>query len=462
MGQSVNLGKPADFGKTATWEKPANSGKTAKQEQPLRVIGIIAEYNPFHSGHRYQIEEAKKRTGADWCIVAMSGDFVQRGGPAVYSKYLRAEMALSCGADLVVELPSAFAVSSAEDFAACGVALLTGLGAVDVLCFGSEDGEIHRIQTAARILAEEGGDFSALLSRGLRSGLSWPQARNQALLEMAEKDRDFPLKPEEMGRLLGSPNNLLGIEYCKAILRQNSPLIPLTILRQGRGYHDKELEEGQASASAIRRILQKQEPPHDRGLSSHGKLAQEARPHIPRAIWSLYGQEPPVEANDLSEVLNFCLLSLKREGQDYTLYGDVSPEMARRLDNCLLQQTSWEGRIEQLKTRQYTYTRISRALLHIVLGLTAVKVQAYKAAGRAPYARILGFRRESRELLALVKQKTSSPLITKTADAPHILTGTALDMFTQDIYASHIRQALLSEKLGKPVRNEFNQPICIL
>ena len=111
-------------------------GQPDSLEQPAKVIGIIAEYNPFHGGHKFQIEEAKKRTGADWCVAAMSGDFVQRGEPAVYSKYLRTRMALSCGADLVVELPSAFAVSSAEDFAACGVALLTGLGAVDVLCFG--------------------------------------------------------------------------------------------------------------------------------------------------------------------------------------------------------------------------------------------------------------------------------------------------------------------------------------
>ena len=165
----------------------------------------------------------------------MSGDFVQRGEPAVYSKYLRARMALSCGADLVVELPSAFAVSSAEDFAACGVALLTGLGAVEVLCFGSEAGDISRIQKAAGILAQEGGDFSSLLNLGLRSGLSWPLARNQALLVMADRDKDFPLKKEEMDKLLGSPNNLLGIEYCKAILRQDSPLIPLTIRRRGQG-----------------------------------------------------------------------------------------------------------------------------------------------------------------------------------------------------------------------------------
>lgn len=437
-------------------------GQPANLEQPAKVIGIIAEYNPFHGGHKFQIEEAKKRTGADWCVAAMSGDFVQRGEPAVYSKYLRTKMALTCGADLVVELPSAFAVSSAEDFAACGVALLTGLGAVDVLCFGSEDGDIRRIRTVSGILAQEDGDFSSLLSLGLRSGLSWPLARNRALLAMADRDKDFPLKREEIGNLLGSPNNLLGIEYCKAILRQDSPLIPLTIRRQGQGYHDEALEGGQASASAIRRTLKTRAPSGDMCLPPYAVLAPEAMAHIPPEIWPLYGQEPFLEANDLSEILNFCLLSLKREGTDYTQYGDMSAEMARRLDNCLLRQAGWEGRIEQLKTRQYTYTRISRALLHMVLGLTASRIQSYKEAGHAPYARILGFRKESRELLALVKQKTSIPLITKTADAPRILTGTALDMFSQDIYASHIRQTLLSEKLGKPVRNEYNQPICIL
>ena len=454
-------------------------GQPDSLEQPAKVIGIIAEYNPFHGGHKFQIEEAKKRTGADWCVAAMSGDFVQRGEPAVYSKYLRTRMALSCGADLVVELPSAFAVSSAEDFAACGVALLTGLGAVDVLCFGSEDGDIRRIRTAAGILAQEGGDFSSLLSIGLRSGLSWPQARSQALLKMADKDKDFPLRREEMDKLLGSPNNLLGIEYCKAILRQNSPLIPFTIRRRGQGYHDNGLEGGQASASAIRRTLKAGvpsgiihisrivslkagEPSGEAGLFPYAKLTPEAMTHIPPEIRSLYGREPVLEANDLSEILNFCLLSLKREGTDYTQYGDMSAEMARRLEHCLLKQVSWEGRIEQLKTRQYTYTRLSRALLHMVLGLTDARVQSYKEAGRAPYARILGFRKESQELLALVKQKTAIPLITKTADAPHILTGTALDMFSQDIYASHIRQTLLSEKLEKPVLNEYNQPICIL
>lgn len=136
----------------------------------MNITGIIAEYNPFHGGHCFHIEEAKKKTNADYCIVVMSGDFVQRGEPAVFDKYLRTKMALMGGADLVIELPSVFAVSSAEDFAACGVNLLSRLGAVTHLCFGSEDGNLEGIQAAAKILSDESPDFSARLREGLKLG----------------------------------------------------------------------------------------------------------------------------------------------------------------------------------------------------------------------------------------------------------------------------------------------------
>ena len=164
----------------------------------MKLTGIIAEYNPFHSGHEFHIKKAKELTGSDCCVVVMSGDFVQRGEPAVYSKYIRTRMALCCGADLVVELPSAFAVSSAEDFAACGVSLLTALGAVDTICFGSEDGQVQPLLTAASLLAEESPVFSGLLNQGLKQGLSWPQARNRALIQMAGTMPDFPLQPESL------------------------------------------------------------------------------------------------------------------------------------------------------------------------------------------------------------------------------------------------------------------------
>ena len=424
----------------------------------MKLTGIIAEYNPFHSGHEFHIKKAKELTGSDCCGVVMSGDFVQRGEPAVYSKYIRTRMALCCGADLVVELPSAFAVSSAEDFAACGVSLLTSLGAVDTICFGSEDGQVQPLLTAASLLAEESPEFSGLLNQGLKQGLSWPQARNHALIRMAGTVPDFPLQPESLDRLLGSPNNLLGIEYCKAIIRSSSHLKPVTVKRMGQGYHDSVLDQGQASASALRRLMTENIRTPDQLPDPASSLSS----HVPRSILPMYGAEPAVTANDLSGLLNYTLLTMASQDIDFAGYADVSKEMASRLRTRLLEYENWEGRIRQLKTRQYTYTRISRALLHILLAMTDQDVAQYKSAGYAPYARILGFKKDNAKLLSMIKKQSSIPLITKTADAPRILTGTALSMLNKDIHATHIRQSILAHTYGYRCRNEYTQPVCIL
>lgn len=416
----------------------------------MKLTGIIAEYNPFHSGHEFHIKKSKEYTDSDYCVVVMSGDFVQRGGPAVYSKYLRTRMALSCGADLVLEMPCAFAVSSAEDFAACGVSLLTALGAVDSVCFGSEDGSIQDIQSAAGLLAEESATFRTYMEQELKTGRSWPQSRNHALISMARDTDSFPLDRESLNRLLGSPNNLLGIEYCKAILRSHSHLTPVTVRRTGQGYHNQSLDGGQASASALRRLLT--------GEESRDILAA----HVPPCILPLYGAEPAVTPEDFSGLLNYTLVAMSAKGVDLSRYADLSKEMASRLNTRLLEYEGWEGRIRQLKTRQYTYTRISRALLHLLLDITDSDMAEYKSAGYAPYARILGFRKESKKLLSILKKQSSIPLITKTADASHILTGTALSMLNLDICSTHIRQGVLAHEHGFRMKNEYTQPVCIL
>lgn len=424
----------------------------------MKLTGIIAEYNPFHSGHAFHIKKSKEITGSDFCVVVMSGDFVQRGEPAVFSKYLRTRMALCCGADLVVELPSVFAVSSAEDFAACGTALLTALGVMDTISFGSEDGSVQDIMAAASLLAEESPEFARRLNQEMKKGLSWPQARNRALLSLSEETPGFPLAPDRLNQLLGSPNNLLGIEYCKAISRSRSHLTPVTVKRAGQGYHDQELGLGQASASAIRSLLTSMHA----GGGSDSDLPAALAAHVPAGILSLYQEEPPVTADDLSGLLNYTLLTMAAQGTDLSSYADLSREMASRLRTRLLEYDSWEGRIRQLKTRQYTYTRISRALLHLLLGITDRELEQYKSAGYAPYARILGFRSESKEVLSIIKKCSSIPLITKTADARHILTGTALSMLERDIYATHVRQSILAHQYGCRTGNEFTQPLCII
>lgn len=424
----------------------------------MKVTGIIAEYNPFHKGHQYHIEQARQITDSDFCVVVMSGDFVQRGEPALFSKYLRTRMALTQGADLVLELPSIFAVSSAEDFAACGVSLLSALGGVDTICFGSEDGRIQNLQAAARLLSKEEEPFQTLLSQGLKEGLTWPQARNQAFITMNRENPGISLDTHHLNLLLGSPNNLLGIEYCKAILRQNSSLSPVTIQRQGQGYHDPSLEKGQASASALRQLLSQRKGEHNDLQMLPGEILS----HIPSSLVPLYTKEPVITPEDLSELLNYALLTAIREGRDLTQYADLSEDLSHRLEHHLLRYQTWEGRIHQLKTRQYTYTRISRSLLHLVLGITKDEIRAGRKAGYAPYGRILGFKKESGALLSFLKQKTSIPLITKTAHGSKLLSGTALSMFHRDMYSSHLRQSIQAKKQAEPVCNEFTRPVCIL
>ena len=225
----------------------------------MKTAGIIAEYNPFHKGHEYQIRYTKEKLKADYVIVAMSGDYVQRGTPALISKHVRAEMALRCGADLVLEMPVSISTASAEAFAMGGVSLLDSLGVVDMLCFGSESGEISALRELAEILVEEPKEYKKLLKSFLSEGLTFPAARSQALTEYFKNPRNFNgddfdgvLTPllNEVTQILNTPNNILGIEYCKALLRLNSQIRPVTIRREGMGYHETTVPEGDSASSS--------------------------------------------------------------------------------------------------------------------------------------------------------------------------------------------------------------------
>lgn len=421
----------------------------------MKTAGIIAEYNPFHNGHRYQIEQLRIRTGADYVIAVMSGDFVQRGEPAIYDKYTRTSMALNAGVDLVLELPAAFATSSAEDFASCGVALIDNIGVVDTLCFGSECGNTAPLEAIARLLLEEPEAYLTILRSQLRSGTSFPAAREAAVREWLDKQQDAGSPsgvPGATEALLSSPNNILGIEYLKALLKRDSRIRPYTIQRNGRDYHDTTLgDDGSfASASAIRHAVHQ--------CSSGSEIPEKILSQMPVAP----GDTTAVFPDDLSALLNYRLLELCRTGQDLSVFSDVSPELADRIRNQLLQFSAFTDRTMQLKTRQYTYTRISRALLHILLGITDSQIAGYRGSDYASYARILGFRRDAAPLLTQMKKHSSIPLITKTAAASDILSANALEMFQQDLYCSHIYQVLVQQKGGFLPYNEYTRSVIIL
>ena len=223
----------------------------------MTITAVIAEYNPFHNGHAYQLAKARELTGADYLVVIMSGDFVQRGAPAILDQHDRAELALLGGADLILQLPCHFALGSAQHFARGAVSLLTALGCVDFLCFGSEYGDTAPFLELADVLLHEPEEYRELLSGLLRNGLSFPTARAQALSAYFSDSASFSsLSKEELDTFLKEPNNILGIEYVQALLLSQSRIRPVTIRREGSGYHEGALfTQALPSATAMRNLL---------------------------------------------------------------------------------------------------------------------------------------------------------------------------------------------------------------
>ncbi len=411
----------------------------------MQINGIVAEYNPFHNGHKYQLTTAKEQTGADYTIIAMSGNFMQRGAPALLDKYKRAEMALRNGADLVLELPSYYAASSAEYFATGAVTLLDKLGVVTNLCFGSECGDTAILERIARLLLEEPAEYVELLRDSLRQGLSYPLARTTALLSYDSSLSGYR-------DVFSSPNNILGIEYIKAIIRRDSQITPVTTLRAGSDYHDIRLGVHQSSARAIRQAVYDGQP-----LCC-------LRDHMPENTYQLLKeyteQSRVVSPGDFSSVLHFKLLQEQENG--YERFLDVSPELSDRIHNHLYEFTDFNSFCNLLKKKDTTYTRISRCLLHILLDMTSETMQAYREMDFIPYARVLGFRKDSTALLSAVKKHSSIPLVTKLADAESLLDAKAYNMLKDEIRINRIYQSATATHTGTPMMNEFSTPIVMV
>ena len=400
----------------------------------MKIVGLITEYNPFHAGHLYHMQQARELTGADYCVVLMSGSFVQRGEPAIFDKYRRTKAALLAGADLVLEMPVAFSTASAHEFAAYGVALLSAIG-VDAVVFGSECGQIEFLKQAASALNHESAEFQERLRKGLKAGLTYPQARAKAL-EMEDT----------WASVLSSPNNILGIEYLRAAEDLHSPMEFYTISRKGSGYHEDTLADANfPSASAIRGIIRN-------SLSKDKDLLDILASHLPAVTHPAYTGAVPVFVDDFSELLNAAVLQM----QATFSIADLSPELAARLAKPPYFPLSFEERIQALKTRQLTYTRVSRALLHLVLGMREEDISRWKDEGYALYARILGFRRQSSPLLSCLHKKSSIPLITKMADAAQNLSPSALALLEQEVYASHLYQTVRMKRSGV-FQNEYTE-----
>ncbi len=432
----------------------------------MRVNGIIAEYNPFHNGHRYQMEESRRLTGADYTVVVMSGDFVQRGAPALADKHARAEMALRCGADLVLELPALYAASSAEAFASGAVALLHGLGAVTHLCFGSECGDADALGQIAAFLLDEPEQYRTALKAFLKQGLSYPSARAGAISACREAGEALP---EGCGEILASPNNILGIDYIKALLRLESGMVPVTIQRVGAGYHEGFYGGFPAPAQPASRPGQEPGPSLSSALAIRQALQQGCTParlagFMPgeslRILSSYTEKARLLRADDFSPLLFYKLLM--EQGQGYEKYMDVSQSLSDRIAGQLNGFAGYESFCELLKTKNMTYTRISRCLLHILLGIEKAHMELGQSLGHAPYARVLGFRRQAAPLLGAIGKLSSVPLVTKLADAKKSLEADAYRLLELDVRSSALYRAMACAHTGRPPKSEFSTPLVIL
>ena len=431
----------------------------------MKVAGIIAEFNPFHSGHKYLIDQAKKVTGADYVCIVMSGDFVQNGKPAFAAKQLRTKMALLSGADAVFMLPVSVSTQSAKGFAYGAVRLLSSLGCIDYLCFGSENADINILSEVAGIAANEPDLLKLKIKQLTSEGIDYPTARACAIADcMVSYNRD------ELFTLLSSPNNILAIEYINAINSiKDCRIKPVPIKRIGSGFLDDKLSFSEencfCSATAIRKAFTDMEEDVFESISRF----------VPEGIHDMYKENYnrlfPVYPDQTVSWFYHRIINESKEA--LTDICDCDEFLANRiLKSCKRTYFSrYEELVHGLLAKNYTYNRISRVLCHYLLSFTKEQDVKELLYDRCLYARLLGFKMDSLPLLSLIKSSSSVPVISKSANAQNILSNhydnkavcdCALTMYSRDILAANQYQLMLCEGLRAEYKTDEQQPISII
>lgn len=407
----------------------------------MKTIGIIAEFNPFHNGHKYLIDKAKRITGADNVVIICSGNYVQRGMPAIWDKSIRAKMALLNGADAVFELPLYYSTASAETFARASVKFLDDLNCIDHLCFGCEADDFEILPTVANILSDEPADYKNYLNDFLRTGISYPKARIEALNKYCINNNS--LTAEQLEQLMSMPNNILAIEYLKALRYFNSSIQPIPIKRIGAGYHSEETNLTFASATGIR-----------------NKLVQKDFPELSNLIPENCINELPIDntitLNDYNAILGAKLLSFN----DFSdIYG-VNEELSNRINNLKYEFVDIETFIAKLQSKNYTYSAISRALLHIVLDLKTKDVEEFIDNDYFAFARLIGFNKNS-NILSIIKENSSLDIISKLSTYYNNADVLSRKMLDISIKADVLYRMIYMNKYKEYIPTEFERQIVI-
>lgn len=378
----------------------------------MNVVGIIAEYNPFHEGHAYQIQKAKEQYGAEFAVVVMNGDFVQRGEPAIFDKYTRTKEALLGGADLIFELPVRFGLSSAGDFAMGGVLALNALPFVTHLCFGTETGDLTPLLQAATFLCDEPDSYRTRVKHFVKQGILYPKARSLALAA----ESGLPTETWD------SPNNILGLEYCVALQKLHSKIKPFTIRREGQGYHD-----------------------NDTPALSDFPSATFLREKIRKA-----GEKENLSLSDFSSLIGYSLLTAK----DLCRIKDITPDLSDRIRNELPKYREINEFVKTIKNPSLTTGRIKRSFFQCLFDIE-------KEEPVMPYLRVLGMKKEASSLLSQ-KENASCQILTKLAfDVPK-MDDTAKKLFAKDLLASDLYRQVFCHKYNQTLPNEYQHSPIVL
>ncbi|WP_018249687.1 nucleotidyltransferase [Orenia marismortui] len=426
----------------------------------MKILGIITEYNPFHQGHQFHINKSLEKSNANACICIMSGPFLQRGEPAIVNQWARTKMALNSGVDLLIQLPVTYSVRSAEHFALGAVKLLNSTGIVDSLCFGSELGISKILRDIAKLISDKPKELDLKIKKNMDQGISYPAARSKAISEYIKiNSSKFKVSASQAMNILNNPNNILGLEYMKALIKLKSPITPLTIQRKGSQYHSKKLNQ-LASASAIREEIRINQ------INNSILINDKIREVIPTITSQILIDQ---FKNNLGPIFydNFStqILTLIRRtsSEELKKYENIIGGLENRIKEAANKATSIQELIDLINTKRFTKTRIQRILTHILLGLDQKTLNNFDQNGGPQYLRILGFNNKGRDLLKLIKQNSTLPLITKVAN--HFRTNQnpnnlLQEMLNIDIKANNIYALAYPNKQKRQGNIDFfNNPI---
>jgi predicted nucleotidyltransferase len=401
----------------------------------MNACGLIVEYNPFHNGHVYHIEAAKKTSGADCIVAVMSGNFLQRGEPAIIDKYSRTRAALQSGVDLVIELPYLYAVQNSDIFARGAVSILHEAG-VSTICFGSESGEISNFKESYRAIQKNKATYETELATRLDEGLSFPEANKYAYRAIGASS----------GIDLTKPNNILGFSYIKAIYEQMLPVDPLTIKRKNNQFHDTTLTGNIASATSIRKQLLNEKNSLSSIQQTIPEGTEEELQHYQRTAgmwheWELY-----------FPLLHYRVLTMS-EGELREIHG-VDEGIEHRIKKFAKEATSMEEWIQLIKTKRYTWTRIQRLFTHILTNTKKQQMASLKQEKSPPYLRILGFTKKGQAFLKSKREDITAPFIFSLKKNAHPLLAAderAVRAY-YSVLAPHRRKQLFQQEFSPPIQ----------